>query len=108
MNPRVGNSDPLTPTITLSFTTSGAIVTEYPFAPSAIGDSQMTLPSFTFSATRRASTVPIYSTSPSAANPRLMAPQQLSIPEGDSRLYVHRGRPVFASNAHAWPARPVT
>ena len=85
MKPRVGNSEPLTPTITLSFTTSGAIVTEYPFDPSATGASQITVPSLTFNATRRASTVPIYSVSPSTPNPRLMAPQQLTIPDGYSR-----------------------
>src|SRR5688500_12151600 len=101
MNPRVGNSDPLTPTITLSFTPSGAIVTEYPFDTSSTGASQSTLPSLTFNAISRASIVPMYSVSPSTPNPRLMAPQQLAIPDGYSRRYVHDACPVRASSAHA-------
>src|SRR5881296_2022226 len=67
------------PMMTLSFTTSGAPVIEYPFFGSSTGTSQITSPVFRSSATRCASSVPIYNRSPRSPNPRFTMPQHTAI-----------------------------
>ena len=76
MKPRMPYSPPPTPTITLSLTTSGACVIEYPDVVLATSVFQTARPVFASMAISCASSVPMNSVSPRIASPRLLAPQQ--------------------------------
>ena len=76
MKPRMPNSPPPTPTITLSFTTSGASVIEYASFTSASVMFQRGRPFFASIAITCASSVPMNNVSPRSATPRLFEPQQ--------------------------------
>ena len=88
MNPRMPNSPPPTPTITLSFTTSGARVIEYASFTSASVTFQSGRPFLASIATRCASSVPMNSVSPRIATPRL--PSALEILQTRKNLRVLR------------------
>ncbi len=66
-------SPPLMPTITLSFTASGAIVIEWPVSLSATGTSQRTAPVCASSAISTPSSEPTKTLSSRMATPRLVA-----------------------------------
>ena len=93
------NSPPPTPTITLSFTTSGAIVIEYASFTSATAMFQSGWPFFASIAMRCASSVPMNSVSPRIATPRLLAPQQTRASGAGVYRYCQNTRPVLASTA---------
>src|SRR5512138_197781 len=97
MNPRIPNSPPPTPTITLSFTTSGACMIEYPASARSTLIFHASSPVLALIATRYASTVPMNRVLPRMASPRLLLPQQLRCPDGRCR-YTQNTRPVAASS----------
>ena len=76
MKPRMPESAPVVPTITLPSTASGASVKAYARSMSASTTSQSSAPVVASTATTCASSVAMKSRSPSTATPRLFAPQQ--------------------------------
>src|SRR5262245_59759136 len=81
--PRTPYSPPAMPTITLSFTTSGATVELKPSAYLSSTAFHTTLPVFRSKATSRASSVAINTLSSAIATPRLVGPQQIRKSSGN-------------------------
>src|ERR1051326_4622585 len=100
--PRISNSPPAAPTMTLPPATSGAMVNEYPDAPSAARACQTCLPVLALSAMTRASSVATNTSPLATATPRLLGPQQTRTVPLSLTFHRQRSSPVAASTAKTW------
>src|SRR3954447_15852002 len=106
--PRLPNSPPELPTMTMSLTISGATVALSPARTSPKVWSQTFLPVAASSAITWAASV-VTKTLPSAtATPRLTLPQHSDTSNAAAVLYCQRMFPVWASSAQTQPSHPET
>jgi hypothetical protein len=100
MWPRTPNSAPDEPTMTMSLTTSGAMVALSPARTSPHTCSHTFCPLVASSATRCMFWVAMNTLPPATATPRLTLPQHRGTSRGIACWYCHSTCPVTASSAH--------
>src|SRR3954465_12706339 len=104
--PRLPNSPPELPTMTMSFTMRGATVALSPARTSPYVWSQTFFPVAASSATMWAFSVTTNTMPWATATPRFTLPQQSDTSNGMACRYCHSRPPFRASRAHPQPSQP--